>query len=294
MTADAAVTPKAAKVFGRCGGAPAFVVNESGNGLVVLFNFVMPRKWWELDIEWYGMLGQRARAANRRDPRRAALRDVLAAVLKAGGVQAGFEISGQAKRPGPVFLGEVMLYRSGQAAYLCLIRDPISPVSPPDLQSDTVTISLPVPTTVHDILAARSLGRTTTIRKTLASGEVAVYALLPFEVLLVEVQTDAPTYQVGKTVVVTVNVRATRDRSLVTPPGEHVTGRQVVHVDVLDPAGQAKRHYARNLVARGGRVSMVIPLALNDPVGPWTVRANDVATGIAGMARSQVNRAGKR
>ena len=281
---DAAVVPKGAKALGECGGAPALLVNEQGKGLVVLFNFAPPRNWWEIDIEWYGRVG------HREDRRKAALGNVLRAVLRAGGVEPWFQITGKADRGGPVFLGEAVLYRSGEARYLCLLKDPTPPIFNPDEQSDTVEIVLPGKFNVYeyDVPAAKSLGSTATISRTLRAGEAAVYALLPYEVVSVQVDTDARRYRAGQVVEVTVNVQSARDRSILTPPGEQITGRQVVHVEVLDPSAKALRHYARNIVTRGGRARMMIPLALNDPGGDWTVRGNDVATGIVGEARFHV------
>jgi hypothetical protein len=69
-----------------------------------------------------------------------------------------------------------------------------------------------------------------------------------------------------------------------TPASVHV-----IHVDVLDPAGQLHREYSGNLLAPAGAATKPIPLAHNDPPGAWTVTARDVLTGQEKTVRVQVH-----
>jgi hypothetical protein len=54
---------------------------------------------------------------------------------------------------------------------------------------------------------------------------------------------------------------------------------KVVHLEVSDPTGRLVRHYSANLFARGPIVTHSLPLALNDAIGTWRVRATDVLSG---------------
>ena len=53
----------------------------------------------------------------------------------------------------------------------------------------------------------------------------------------------------------------------------------VLHVEVLDPAGAAARHYTSNVLAAGGVADKPIPFAVNDATGKWTVRVKDMLSG---------------
>ena len=67
--------------------------------------------------------------------------------------------------------------------------------------------------------------------------------------------------------------------------GAETLGDHVLHVDLIDPAGESTWHYARNDLASSGRLSFVVPLAANEKPGTWTVRVRDVLTGAVGEAK---------
>jgi hypothetical protein len=50
-------------------------------------------------------------------------------------------------------------------------------------------------------------------------------------------------------------------------------------MDVVDPAGKVIPHYSGNVLAPGGRADKLLPLALNDQPGNWTIRVKDQLTG---------------
>jgi hypothetical protein len=56
---------------------------------------------------------------------------------------------------------------------------------------------------------------------------------------------------------------------------------RVFRLEVLTPAGERLDHYTEVVPARDGRAAGEFTPALNEPVGPWTVRLTDVATGHA-------------
>jgi hypothetical protein len=58
-------------------------------------------------------------------------------------------------------------------------------------------------------------------------------------------------------------------------PGEHV-----VYFDVTSPTGVRRPLYCAVRSAPQGKATLEIPLALNDPLGQWTVTARDVMTGV--------------
>lgn len=62
----------------------------------------------------------------------------------------------------------------------------------------------------------------------------------------------------------------------------------VVHVDIVDPEGRVALPYSGNLLAAHGEVLKLLPLAVNDPVGVWKIRATDVLSGRTATAEVRV------
>jgi hypothetical protein len=52
-----------------------------------------------------------------------------------------------------------------------------------------------------------------------------------------------------------------------------------VDIDVREPDGRANREYSSAVLARGGRASVRIPFALNDPPGRWVVTVRELSSG---------------
>jgi hypothetical protein len=61
--------------------------------------------------------------------------------------------------------------------------------------------------------------------------------------------------------------------------GDSAPGDHVAAVWVYAPDGARRRHYDCRVVMPEGRGAGSIPLALNDPPGPWRAVIRDVATG---------------
>ncbi len=62
----------------------------------------------------------------------------------------------------------------------------------------------------------------------------------------------------------------------------------MLHVELLGPDARPIPHYARNVLALGGRIELSVPLARNDPPGPWTVKIRDVLSGVSSQKTFQV------
>lgn len=100
-------------------------------------------------------------------------------------------------------------------------------------------------------------------------GDGAVFLISPQRIASVEL--DAPARaKMGASVDVAVTVQDGRDR-----PIEAVVP---VHLQVIDPQG-AEAEFSGYYGAKDGRVSVQLDLASNDPVGTWTLRATELASG---------------
>jgi len=64
----------------------------------------------------------------------------------------------------------------------------------------------------------------------------------------------------------------------------------VLHVEVVDPAGNTVAPYSGNVIAPGGEASRILPVALNDPAGTWQFRVTDLLSGQSTTAALSVER----
>jgi len=62
------------------------------------------------------------------------------------------------------------------------------------------------------------------------------------------------------------------------------TGKHVLRVTVTGPDGQERRWYARNVLVSNGKATVVVPLALNEQPGTYTIRARDAMSGVTGYS----------
>jgi hypothetical protein len=58
----------------------------------------------------------------------------------------------------------------------------------------------------------------------------------------------------------------------------------VIHLDAIDPEGNTVAHYSGNLLITGTKSTKLLPFAVNDKPGVWTIRARDVLGGATAAA----------
>jgi len=66
-------------------------------------------------------------------------------------------------------------------------------------------------------------------------------------------------------------------------------GRHLFRVGLVAPDGGCDAALGYNAEAPGGKAEIDVPLAYNEQTGTWTLRVRDVATGVTGEARVEVN-----
>lgn len=223
-------------------GEPAVLVQTHGKGLAVYLNFCLPG----FDPTTRELLGQLTR--------RAGIRPTVS-------VQA---LSGQE----PPRCYERNTFRRGPIAVHAFIRDHRR-----CQDQQPVRFQFQQPAHVYDVRAGRYVGHTAEARVSLAPGETALYACLPYRVAGVQVTVPGQA-TVGDALRVGLAVRAD-----VATRGDHV-----LHVELLAPDGKPVWPYTRNVLTLAGRADVEIPLAFSDPAGRWTIRVRDVLTGAMGEA----------
>ena len=129
---------------------------------------------------------------------------------------------------------------------------------------------------LYDVRAARYLGHADRCEKRL-DYRAEVIARSPYRVASVSVEFENDTPRPGLRVALTVQATS-----------GPVTGTHVLRLTVLGRDGQEVKWYARNVLAPEGRGTTVIPLAMNETPGEYTLRATDVMSGLAGERRFEL------
>lgn len=121
------------------------------------------------------------------------------------------------------------------------------------------------------------LGNTNQVALDMIDKPHALFALLPYRVTGLALTGDKASLAGGLPLAVELKT-----------DGKPVT--HVVHLEVLRPDGTAYYGLTRNVVLKDGKWSGRLPLALNDPIGRWTLRACDVTSGQTATLRVRVSR----
>jgi hypothetical protein len=203
--------------------------------------------------------------ARGREPLRA-----LTEILKNAGVRSRFSIA--RADGGPESDVETYIFENDGVTIVALLRD-FAPPSTATAQEPLV-LALPQPLNAYDLRAGRSLGNTD--RLTLELGPIEPVLLALSEKLLVPPAISGPpSARLGATAGFSI-----RSGSAVA--------LDVLRVDVIDPEGTVVEHYSGNTIAAGGEVDKVLPLALNDKAGTWTIRVKDLLSGATATASLNV------
>ncbi|MBA2705231.1 MAG: beta-galactosidase trimerization domain-containing protein [Blastocatellia bacterium] len=134
-----------------------------------------------------------------------------------------------------------------------------------------ITIKLPRKLYVADVRSGKQLGYTDVIHSSVLIGDAVVLGLSPVQ---------------NK---ITLRGPGTASR------GEHVLfslvsstpGRRLIRCQVFAPDGSLLPVYANNVLMDNGTSTFILPTALNDPSGAYTIRATDVVTGAT--AETKIN-----
>ncbi len=218
-------------------GTPAVVVRDLGAGHTVYLNLLVP-KYDPTSVRW------------------------IADLLTAAGVERRVTVdSGDPENPARAW--ECARFELGgrlpgsRTEIVGLIRDHRLCEEPQSCEVDFGQVAH-----IYDMRGREYLGRTQTIEATLAPGEAAAYAVLPYQVTGLQL--------VGA---------GNEARCTVLTDGQ--TGDHVLHISVTDPDGAPAPAYTRNVLAPAGAFDVRVPLAANDAAGEWTLTVRDVLSGVS-------------
>ena len=184
-------------------------------------------------------------------------------LLAEHGLTPAMDIRGKedAKRSGPGWPGVgVHRFTDGEARYFGI-------TGPRSL--DQVVIRPGSRGHVYDLLRGEYLGEADRIDVKDFPRLVRIFSFLPYRVAELRLRCEKEAYP-GGAILGTVKVSA----------GGAAPVRHVIHLSLQRPDGKSVRYLEQNLETKEGEATFVVPLALNEPTGQWTLRARDVATGV--------------
>jgi len=165
---------------------------------------------------------------------------------------------------------EVYRFRLGAGEYYGLVRD----VGDAARGDGAVRIPLAGACHVYDCRRRTGLGRLSEIEVDPAPGTACFFAALPYAPSGLEASAEV------------------RDRRLVIGAALAGVAKATDHVFRVEvtPAGADRpaAWYCRNVLAPAGTTTVSLPLALDDPPGPWRIVVRDVATGVSATVTATV------
>jgi hypothetical protein len=162
---------------------------------------------------------------------------------------------------------ETYIFENGGVTIVALLRDfvPSANLS----NRETVVMTLPQRLNAYDIQTGQHLGNTDRLTVELGPVKPTLLALSERPLAPLSIVGPSSTRLGG-----TVEFQIRTDSPAV----------DVVHLDVIDPAGNIVAHYSGNLLGRS-EVSKLLPLAVNDQPGVWSIRARDLLGGGSEVAQ---------
>lgn len=186
----------------------------------------------------------------------------------------------------PVSDIETHVFRNGGATIVGLLSNP--PIEQNDLgplklkseqrfeKPQPVHLVAPEELYAYDIRRAKPMGKVKQLSLTIDPYEPAIIAFSPTAV-------PKLTVSVPQRI-----ARGETGRIGISFDGAFPARADIFHVEVLDPEGKAIFRYTGNVLARGGAAAEVLPLALNDTPGKWTVQVKDLLSGQQQQAAIEV------
>jgi hypothetical protein len=172
---------------------------------------------------------------------------------------------------------QVARYRFGDAEILTVVKDNVgvegivgedgvttyNDATLGQIAKQEIIIKLPNKFYVTDVRSGQKLGYTDTVHSSLIVGDAAVLSLSPVENKLT----------------ISAPITSSRGEHVAFALTSSVIGPRLVRCHVFAPNGSMLTAYARNLLMDKTSAAFVLPSALNDPAGAYTIRVTDIVSG---------------
>ncbi|MCD6404781.1 MAG: beta-galactosidase trimerization domain-containing protein [Planctomycetes bacterium] len=249
-------------------GNPAALVRRAGRGWAVYLNVLYDR--------YSGSRGDRTR--------RGAYRRLAGAILRHLKVTPVVEVLAADGKP----LEDAIIarYRIGGCRVLAVVkanvaikqiegRDGVTVYDDSKagkIARQEITIRLPKASHVTNVRTGEDLGYTEVVRQSIVVGGTLVLALSPVEN---SIEITGPSQAaLGEHPVFTITSKA--------------LGKRVIRCHFFAPDGSFVAAYAKTIVIEAGAGKVVLPSAVNDPSGTWTLKATDLLSGASATAAAMI------
>jgi len=236
------------------GNAPAWITNRLGRGRAILLNACFA------GYSGYkpgGTGGEISIVEQAKMTVRLAVSDFGRTVLADAGFRPSVRIATSDGKP---FLdAEVVRYVQGNATYVGVLPSGVGGGSITKADTQQVTIDFGKTAHVYELRTGKYFGEHQKITTDLTRSIARVFALMPqrLDPLALAI-IGSPSRSAG-----------IRLRIQTKDTGAH----RVAHLSVKGPDRKPIWLHERDLIVRGGGTDWIVPLALNDPAGKWTVEA---------------------
>jgi hypothetical protein len=247
------------------GGADAVVAKKAGKGWAIYLNTLLDSYDAERRKE-YGGGGYRA---------------LTAALLARAGVEPAIRVLTPDGRP--VGQLQVVRYAIGDSLVVAMVKENVEGVVGRDgvttytdanlgkVARQEITVRLPGAFRVANVRTGEKLGVTNTVKTSITVGGALVLGL----------------EQVEQRIEVSGPSEAKRGEHVKFAIGTGKTGPALVRCHFFGPDGKFRADYATNVLVKGGQGTVVLPSALNDAAGQYTLTATDVVSG--GTAEAKID-----
>jgi hypothetical protein len=258
------------------GQTPALVVKRTGDGRTVLLNFSLKdyARYFSLGV------GGEISAVEVAQDETARLRlDLVEALMN----QAGIVADARVIVAGRMLPGcDVVGFDAAATRYVGILppRTDWREAKPEDtLQGE---VRFPAEMHTYDARRQQYLGRIDRVAIDIEPATALLFARWAERPVGVDVEAFDGQATAGKPWQATFTVRYGE-------PETASRGDHVFHVSVMQPDGKERPEYGGPMHAPGGRLTLRVPLALDEPPGEWKIRVEEVATGLSTETRFGVS-----
>ncbi len=209
--------------------------------------------------ERYKMLGNIIRAG-------------VSSAIESLGVQPAFQCRTPDGRFSPV---TVTCFRDGVNRYVGLQRD----YKVPDASPIEYEITGPEEAHIYDARHGKYLGKASSARLILKTAEGRLLSFLPYRATDIRLEGLKPIHRAGDSIRL----------KLILESDGRPEGVGVFRLDVSGPDGKRFQALSGKILHRAGIAEENIQIAWNDPVGKYTLRVTDIATGVAKEIQFEVS-----
>jgi hypothetical protein len=250
--------------LGRISGADMAITRRVGKGWAIYLNALLDR-YPEMRSKGYGGAGYRA---------------LVGGLLEHLGIRPAVRVT--TSGGGALRQALVARYRFGDGEVLAVVkenvvaggssgRDGVTSYTTSGAvpsAGEEISIQLPEPMFVYDIVSGRASGKTDVVHTSIAAGGALVLGLTRRDEKLTLTGPD----------------RSMKGKHPVFEARTSTPGKHLLRCHFFAPNGSFLPEYSRNVLSEGGAGRIVFPSALSDPQGSYRLEATDLLSG----ARSEI------